>query len=296
MTENQLDRAMNDFLERRADMLVSTVIIESGLDIPNVNTIFIDRADRFGLADLHQLRGRVGRYRHRAYCYLLVPPEEMIGAPALARVKALEEFSDLGAGFRLAMRDLELRGAGNVLGARQSGHLEAVGYELYARLLERTARELLGEPVPEEWECPVHLAARSLIPESYLPDESSRLEIYQRLAAAETDAAVEALLEELADRYGRPPPEVLRLAGEARVRLRARAARAAFVGLEDGRLVLKFFGRGAREAAAALSGSRLSPRFPDSATLTLAVPAGSREGERLLSWAAGVIEGLRIRS
>ncbi|MHC4916542.1 MAG: transcription-repair coupling factor, partial [Planctomycetota bacterium] len=291
MTENELDRAMSDFLERRADVLVSTVIIESGLDIPSVNTIFIDRADRFGLADLHQLRGRVGRYLHRAYCYLLIPPEEMISGEALARVKALEEFSDLGAGFRLAMRDLELRGAGNILGARQSGHLEAVGYDLYARLLERTARELRGEEVPEDWECSVHLADRALIPEEYLPDESSRLEVYRRLASCRDDAAVDALAADLADRFGRPPAEVERMTAEARVRVRARAARASAVAVEDGRLLIRFFGREAREAAAKLKRAG-RPRFPHADTLTLAVPRKAETTDGLLAWAREVLEAL----
>ncbi len=294
MSENELDRAMGDFLARRADMLVSTVIIESGLDIPNVNTIFIDRADRFGLADLHQLRGRVGRYRHRAYCYLLIPPEEMITGEALARVKALEEFSDLGAGFRLAMRDLELRGAGNVLGQQQSGHLVAVGYELYSRLMERTARELRGEPVPEEWECSVHLARSALLPDEYLPDESARLEVYRRLAACTADQGLDDLVAELADRYGQLPPEAARLVTEARVRVRARRARAAFVGIEDGRLSIKFFGRQAREAAAALK-RRGAPRFPNSETLTLAIPKKFAEGEALFEWTKGVLDRMIVK-
>ncbi len=295
MTESELDRAMGDFLARRADVLVSTVIIESGLDIPNVNTIFIDRADRFGLADLHQLRGRVGRYMHRAYCYLLIPPEEMVSAEALARVKALEEFSDLGAGFRLAMRDLELRGAGNILGAQQSGNIAAIGYDLYARLMERISRELRGETVPEEWECSVHLADRALLPEAYLPDESERLEVYRRLAACSVATEVDELVADLEDRYGRPPEEVDQLVAEARLRIRARAARVALVAVADGRLTLKFFGRPARKAAVAL-GRRGAPRFPDNDTLTLAIPAASRKGDALLEHAGRVLEHLRLDS
>ncbi len=294
MSENELDGAMSDFLARRADMLVSTVIIESGLDIPSVNTIFIDRADRFGLADLHQLRGRVGRYLHRAYCYLLIPPEEMISSEALARVKALEEFSDLGAGFRLAMRDLELRGAGNILGSQQSGHIAAIGYDLYARLMERTNRELRGEEVPEEWECSVHLADRALLPESYLPDESARLEVYRRLANCRSREDVDELVADLGDRYGQPPGEVDQLVAEARVRVAARAARVFFVGVEEGRLTIKFFERSAREAGKLLKRA-VAPRFLDASTLTVALPAKSDGNEAFLRWARSLLESLRVK-
>jgi len=294
MTENELDRAMSDFLARRADMLVSTVIIESGLDIPSVNTIFIDRADRFGLADLHQLRGRVGRYLHRAYCYLLIPPEEMISSEALARVKALEEFSDLGAGFRLAMRDLELRGAGNILGSQQSGHIAAIGYDLYTRLMDRTNREMRGEKVPEEWACSVHLSDRALLPEAYLPDESARLEIYRRLAGCRSDEEVDELVADLRDRYGKPPAEVDQLVAEERVRVRARGARAAFVGVEDNRLTVKFFERAAREAIGRLKRFG-APRFLDAQTLTLPLPKKTEKPEGIFAWAGEVLEAMATK-
>jgi transcription-repair coupling factor (superfamily II helicase) len=294
MSEHELDRAMTSFLDRRADILLSTVIIESGLDIPSVNTIFIDRADRFGLADLHQLRGRVGRRRHRAWCYLLIPPEEAISHEALARVKALEEFSDLGAGFRLAMRDLELRGAGNLLGSEQSGHIEEVGYDMYARLLERSGHELRGEPVPEEWECSVNLAGKALLPEPYMPAAGERLEVYRRLAASASDAEVGELAADLADRYGRLPEEALGLFAEARIRIRARAARAALVARDEtGRLLVRLYRRRAREAAARL-GRGLDVRFPDDETLTVGLPPGAAgEAGKLLAWAEQVLSRMR---
>jgi transcription-repair coupling factor (superfamily II helicase) len=299
MSEHELDSAMTRFLERRADVLVSTVIIESGLDIPNVNTIFIDRADRMGLADLHQLRGRVGRYRHRAYCYALIPPEEALSAEALARVKALEEFSELGAGFRLAMRDLELRGAGNLLGADQSGHIAEIGYDLYAKLLANAAKEYRGEPVPEEWEVSVSLAAAALIPEGYLPEASERLEAYRRLAACASDAEIAEFGAELADRYGKLPEEVRQLLAEAEVRVRARAARVAFLGVEDVgvlepqvRLVLKFFGRPAPEAAHWL-GSEHAPRVLEAGTLSVALPQGA-ELAALYGKVKEILEKLRV--
>jgi transcription-repair coupling factor (superfamily II helicase) len=295
MSEAELDRAMGRFLDREADVLVSTSIIESGLDIPSVNTIFIDRADRFGVADLHQLRGRVGRARVRAYCYLLVPPDEAVATEGLARVKALEEFSDLGAGWRLAMRDLELRGAGNLLGMEQSGHIAEVGYDLYARMLARSSKELRGEPVPEEWEVSVSLARAALLPEGLLPSPGERLEFYRRLAGCESDEEVRALGGELADRCGRLPEEARRMLREAELRVRARAARAAFVGRDGRRLAVKFFGRPAREAAHALSG-KFDPRFPDESTLTLALPAGAEDGggEAILEFAREVLDALRV--
>ena len=146
MHEHDLERVMLDFVNHEFDMLLATTIIESGLDIPNANTIFIDQADRYGLADLHQLRGRVGRYKHRAYCYLLVDPAKSLSPQAARRLKAIEEFSQMGAGFAIAMRDLEIRGAGNILGTEQSGHIDAVGYELYCSLLENAVRQLKQLP------------------------------------------------------------------------------------------------------------------------------------------------------
>ena len=146
MPEHELEQVMLDFVAQRFDMLLATTIIESGLDIPNANTIFIDEADRYGLADLHQLRGRVGRYKHRAYCYLLLDPNKHLSPAAARRLQAIEEFSDMGAGFAIAMRDLEIRGAGNILGTEQSGHIAAVGYELYCELLEQAVRQLKRLP------------------------------------------------------------------------------------------------------------------------------------------------------
>jgi transcription-repair coupling factor (superfamily II helicase) len=182
------------------------------------------------------------------------------------------------------MRDLELRGAGNILGAEQSGHLEAIGYDLYARMLERSGRELRGEEVPEEWECSVHLARGALIPESYLPDASERLEVYRRLAACGSGREIDELAEELVDRYGRLPEEAGLVFAEARLRLVARAARAALVALDSGRLLVRFFGRPAREAAAKL-GRGADMRFPDGETLTLGIsPSAAEDIDLLFAW------------
>src|ERR671932_290515 len=157
MAEGELEEAMLCFVRRQADVLVATTIIESGLDIPNANTIFINQADHYGLADLHQLRGRVGRYKHRAYAYLLLEGERQVSPTAARRLKAIEEFTELGAGFKIAMRDLEIRGAGNILGTQQSGHIAAVGYELYCQLLENAVRSVKNMPLKTALEVTVEL-------------------------------------------------------------------------------------------------------------------------------------------
>lgn len=206
MGEKELERVMQDFLERRSDVLVSTMIIESGLDLPNVNTILINRADTFGLAQLYQLRGRVGRSNHRAYAYLLIPAGAKLTDIARKRLRAIEEFSDLGAGFRLAMRDMEIRGAGNFLGPEQSGHMNAVGYDLYCQMLREEIAKMRGEEAPEE-RVPVNLDVPldAYLPEEYIDDPDQRILFYKRLADLAERSALESLREELRDRYGRLP-------------------------------------------------------------------------------------------
>jgi transcription-repair coupling factor (superfamily II helicase) len=170
MDEGELEKAMLRFLAKEVDVLLCTTIIESGLDIPNVNTILINQADMFGLADLHQLRGRVGRYKRQAFCYLLLPPDRELVPQAKKRLKAIEEFSELGAGFKIAMRDLEIRGVGNLLGREQHGHIAAIGYDLYCRLLEKAVKKTKKQPVVEPLETHVDLGLETWIPEEYLPD------------------------------------------------------------------------------------------------------------------------------
>src|SRR5262249_8301368 len=177
MPEHELERAMLGFVRREADILVATTIIESGLDIPNVNTIFINQADNYGLADLHQLRGRVGRYKHRAYAYLLLDSERGVTPTAARRMKAIEEFTELGAGFKIALRDLEIRGAGNILGTQQSGHIAAVGYELYCQLLENAVRTLKRQPVRVPLEVTVDLPWPAYLPRDYVPGQRLRIEV-----------------------------------------------------------------------------------------------------------------------
>ncbi len=182
MGEHELEAAMSKFVRREVDILVATTIIESGLDIPNANTIFINQADNYGLADLHQLRGRVGRYKHRAYAYLVLDSERAITPDAGRRLKAIEEFTELGAGFKIAMRDLEIRGAGNILGTQQSGHIAAVGYELYCQLLENAVRSLKNMPVKTHLEVTLDLPWPAVLPREYVPGQKQKIEVYRRLA------------------------------------------------------------------------------------------------------------------
>lgn len=222
MPEHQLEQVMLDFVDRRYDLLLSTTIVESGLDIPNANTIFIDEADQYGLADLHQLRGRVGRYKHRAYCYLLIDPNKHLTPNAARRLRSIEEFSDLGAGFALAMRDLEIRGAGNILGVEQSGHIATVGYELYCQLLEQAVRRLQNLPPRTLLEVEIDLPGQAYLPRSYVPGMREKIDLYRRLSRVAEPEELEDFAAELEDRFGPMPPEVGHLLAHARLRMQAR--------------------------------------------------------------------------
>ncbi|MGB9604668.1 MAG: TRCF domain-containing protein, partial [Bryobacteraceae bacterium] len=208
MGEAALERVMLGFMQHAYDVLVCTTIVENGLDIPAANTIIIDHAERYGLAELYQLRGRVGRSNRRAYAYLLVPPENELSELARKRLAALKEFSELGAGFKIAALDLELRGAGNLLGGEQHGHINAVGYDMYVRLLEETVRELKGEQARPEIRTTINLGLDLRIPPSYIADERQRLRAYKRIAEADTPDRVAAIRAELEDRYGPLPDAV----------------------------------------------------------------------------------------
>ncbi|HUO16976.1 MAG TPA: transcription-repair coupling factor [Verrucomicrobiae bacterium] len=219
MSEGELEKVMLKFMHHEADILVATTIIENGLDIPLCNTILINRADRLGLSELYQLRGRVGRSNRRAYAYLLVPREVELTPIARRRLAALKEFSDLGAGFKIAALDLELRGAGNLLGGEQSGHIEAVGFELYTQMLDRAVREMKGEAAPEEAELQLNLGLNIRIPGEYIPEENQRLRMYKRVAGVETESQLSDVGAELQDRYGPPPPAVRNLLEYASLKL-----------------------------------------------------------------------------
>ena len=219
MGETELERVMLAFMHHEYDVLVATTIIENGLDIPLANTILINRADRHGLSELYQLRGRVGRSNRRAYAYLLIPPENELTEIARRRLAALKEFSDLGAGFKIAALDLELRGAGNMLGGEQSGHIEAVGFELYTSMLEAAVKEMKGESSEERPATQLNLGIALRIDESYVPEENQRLRLYKKIAGATSEAALAEVRAELEDRYGSPPDATVYLLEAAMVRI-----------------------------------------------------------------------------
>ena len=208
MREHELEKIMYDFINGEIDVLVSTTIIETGLDISNVNTMIIHDADRLGLSQLYQLRGRVGRSNRMAYAFLLYRRDKLLKEVAEKRLAAIREFTDLGSGFKIAMRDLEIRGAGNLLGAEQHGHMEAVGYDLYCKMLNEAVKQLKGEMEEEDFTTTIDLNVDAFIPDSYIPNEYQKLDIYKRIAAIESDEEREDMEEELIDRFGDPPKKV----------------------------------------------------------------------------------------
>src|SRR5262249_42019487 len=218
MNEKEMERAMLDFIDYKYDVLVATTIIENGIDIPRANTIIINRADHYGLSQLYQLRGRVGRSNRRAYAYLLIPGETELSPIARRRLAAIREFSDLGAGFRIAALDLELRGAGNLLGGQQSGHMDALGFDLYTQMLERTVAELRGEQIEDEPTVSINLGVDVAIPENYISDMGQRLRTYKRVSSARDEDALSAIRAETEDRYGKIPEPVDDLFDYARLR------------------------------------------------------------------------------
>ncbi len=239
MPPRKLEEVMLSFVRREADVLVCTTIIESGIDIPTANTMFINQADIFGLADLHQLRGRVGRYKHRAYCYLLLPEDRPITDTATRRLKAIEQYTMLGAGFKIAMRDLEIRGAGNLLGKEQSGHIAAVGYDMYCRLLEHAAKRLRHESVLEPATTHVELPIAGRLPRSYIPSDKFRMEAYRRLTRAASADELDRVVRDLEDAYGKPP-ELAQLVIElAELRIAATARSVESLKLDGADVILR---------------------------------------------------------
>jgi len=234
MAEGVLEQVMLDFIDHRADVLLATTIIESGLDIPNANTIFIDEANRYGLSELHQLRGRVGRYKNQAHCYLLVDRDRMLNPDAARRLHAIEEYSQLGAGFGIAMRDLEIRGAGNLLGTQQSGHIATVGYELYCQLLEGAVRELTSQPPRISIDVEINLPVEAFLPSDYIPEIRHKIDVYRRLSRLNDVQSIADLKQELADRFGPLPQLVIRLLDVAELRMDAALWSIRYVGIEDG--------------------------------------------------------------
>jgi transcription-repair coupling factor (superfamily II helicase) len=264
MGEGALEQVMMTFAGGAADVLVCTTIIESGLDIPNANTIIIDRADTLGLAQLYQLRGRVGRSSRRAYAYLLYRRRERMSEEARKRLQAIFNASELGAGFQIALADLEIRGAGNILGGEQSGHMAAVGFDLYSRLLadsveEQKAHREGREPVVEVPQTVVDLPVEAHLPDGYVPDEAQKLELYRRLARARSTGDLAAFRQEVSDRFGPMPAPVVRLVEVAELRLTAEAAGISSISREEGQLVVRFGGGLSRSAAMRLLGGSAFP-------------------------------------
>ncbi|HYF52264.1 MAG TPA: TRCF domain-containing protein, partial [Planctomycetota bacterium] len=286
MDGDDLEAVMSKFLQHEVDVLVSTTIVESGLDIPSANTILVHEADHFGLAELHQLRGRVGRSDVQAYCYLLLPEKSALTPEGLRRLRALEEFDELGAGFQLAMKDLEIRGAGNVLGRQQSGEIAEVGYDLYCKLLDSTVKSLRGEQVEEEMEVTLLLRGAAYVPEEYVQDDKVVLEVYRRLDDARMDKDIDALKDEMVDRFGPLPPPAERMFEEAKLRRMARFARVPYVGIdnEEGRLIFKLHGWDLKDADRAMRGlpEVKGVRILDGETLSFGLSLKAKHDEKAL--------------
>ena len=299
MGETALEQVVDDFWERRADVLVSTTIIETGLDIQNANTIVIDRADKYGLSQLHQLRGRVGRGRERAYAYFLYDEMKPLSETAADRLETIAVNNDLGSGMQVALKDLELRGAGNLLGAEQAGHIAGVGFDLYLRMIGEAVAAFRGEESEGPTELRLELPVHARIPEEYIDSERLRLEAYQKLSAAASVGAkpdaIDLVVDELRDRYGEPPAEVEGLVAVARLRRRAAQA-----GLAD----IVAMGPNLRVAPAHLADSmrvRLQRLHPKAKVVAggdaMVVPLPTADGARvpdahLIAWVGQLLDQL----
>jgi len=284
MRETQLESVMHHFLQREYDVLVSTMIIESGLDLPNVNTILVNRTDTFGLAQLYQLRGRVGRSARKAYAYLLLPPHRVITEEAMKRLKAIEEFEDLGSGFQLAMRDLEIRGSGNILGSEQHGFILNVGFDLYMHLLNEAMQEIKGEPVTEKI-LPTRVVTdlQAFLPGDYISPDAEKMNLYKSLADAATVAQVDELAAEVSDRFGRMPPPAENLFELRRLRIRATAAGVETLTLREGAVKLDLARPLTREDVQSLIGQMPVPvTFSAHGRHRVEVAAAEVRGEMLL--------------
>jgi transcription-repair coupling factor (superfamily II helicase) len=288
MAEHELEEVMLRFINQRYDILLATTIIESGLDIPNANTIFIDEADRYGLADLHQLRGRVGRYKHRAYCYLLIDPNKHLATAAVKRLRAIEEFSDMGAGFAIAMRDLEIRGAGNILGTQQSGHIAVVGYELYCSLLESAVQQLKKLPPKETVEVDIQLPGDAYLPRTYVPDMRLKIDLYRRLTRVTLPEELADFRAELIDRFGPPPDVTEHLLSLAELRIAAHRWRIDTIHLEEPYLVFTYNSARQIQKLAAASGGKL--RVVDGKSAYLPLSDAARDPKSLFKAAKSLLQ------
>jgi transcription-repair coupling factor (superfamily II helicase) len=274
MGERELEKVLLGFMRHEYDVFVCTTIVENGLDIPLANTIIIEHAERYGLSELYQLRGRVGRSNRRAYAYLLVPADKELSEIARKRLAALREFSDLGAGFKIAALDLELRGAGNLLGGEQHGHIASVGFDTYLRLLEETVRELKGEEAPLEVQSALNLGLDIRIPPAYIADEQQRLRAYKRIADVRESEQAQTTRAELADRYGPLPEAVETLLRFALLKNDAQRLGIEAIDRRGAALTIKFHPGSKIEPARlmALVGSRAGAQFTPAGVLKLPLP------------------------
>jgi transcription-repair coupling factor (superfamily II helicase) len=288
MPEHQLENVMLDFVNHQFDILLATTIVESGLDIPNANTIFIDEADKYGLADLHQLRGRVGRYKHRAYCYLLVDPNKYLSSTSAKRLRAIEEFSDMGAGFAIAMRDLEIRGAGNILGTQQSGHIATIGYELYCELLEQAVRNLKQMPPRQSIDVRIDLPGETFIPRAYVADMRMKIDLYRRLTRVSSGEELSDLHSEMLDRFGPLPESAARLLKFAELRVAAARWQIESIGREEGFIVFKYTNRPKIEELKRATRNRL--RIVDDGSAYWPLDNNNLDADRLLAIVESVLQ------
>ncbi|MEX2174534.1 MAG: transcription-repair coupling factor [Pirellulaceae bacterium] len=287
MADDELEGVMVDFIAGKFDVLLATTIVESGLDIPNANTIFIDESDRYGLADLHQLRGRVGRYKHRAFAYLLLEPHKHLTPNAARRLRAIEEFSEMGAGFAISMRDLEIRGAGNLLGTQQSGHIAAVGYELYCQLLENSVRTLQKMPSRITLDVDLNLPGDAFLPPEYVPDLRLKIDLYRRLTRVSKYDDLADFRTELKDRFGEPPPPTQRLLALVELKMDASVWQISAILLEEQFVVLRYGNRKRIEQLAALRRGQL--RVVDYKSAYVPIPKGFRSPDKLLALVKSVL-------
>ncbi|MGB8226044.1 MAG: transcription-repair coupling factor [Sedimentisphaerales bacterium] len=283
MHKHELEKAMIDFVLGETNMLVCSAIIESGIDIPNANTIIVNNADRFGLAQLHQLRGRVGRFKYRAFAYFLLPKTRSISPIAVKRLKAIEEYSQLGAGFKIALRDLEIRGAGNILGPQQSGHINTVGYELFCRLLADAVKRLKNEPVEKEPLTVIDLGFSTFIPRNYIPSDSQRMNVYRQIAAARTSEDLARLTEQLKDMFGEIGEETKRLIDLAEIRILASAHNIRSITIMGKDVVFAFEKDTIENIAALFAKSPGIVRIPDAATVHIRLEDKYFEPQTLLA-------------
>ena len=287
MPTDELEDVMNDFIGGKYDILLATTIIESGLDIPNANTIFINEADRYGLSDLHQLRGRVGRYKHQAFCYLMIEPHKHLNPTAGKRLQAIETFSEMGAGFAISMRDLEIRGAGNLLGTQQSGHIATIGYELYCQLLEKAVRRLKHMPAKLSIHVEVDLPVAAFLPDEYVSDRRQKIDLYRRLTRLEKFEQVDELREEIVDRFGPLPEPAARLMRLCQLKLEAAVWQVTAIYLQDKYLTFKFQDRRRFEQLAA---GRKVLRIIDEQTALVTLKSAKIEPDKMLSLVKSLLQ------